>query len=80
MFMENEAESLEGKLGKSDWKQWLPVYGAYKTIKDYLNDKPSILLDGKKDPGVFILYQTNSILMVGAGAIYGLCTLAEKIF
>ena len=35
-------ETLESKIGKPDWKQWLPVYGLYQVMRDNLKGKPSI--------------------------------------
>ena len=33
---------------KPDWKQWLPVYGVYKAMKDLVDRKPSIVDFGDK--------------------------------
>ena len=27
---------------KPDWRQWIPIYGIYKSIKDDSNGKPSL--------------------------------------
>lgn len=35
-------KNLEGKLFGVDWKQFLPVYGIYKAIKDRVNDQHSL--------------------------------------
>ena len=28
---------------KPDWKQWLPIYGFYKSVKDRLDEKSSLI-------------------------------------
>ena len=38
--MENRAPYNEQK---PDWKQWIPIYGIYKTGRDADNGKPSML-------------------------------------
>lgn len=83
--MENTSQSLKRKLDKPDWKQWLPVYGIYRTIKDVRNDRPSIIINETEDGveqarlSVFsgsAIYQAASVVVAG----YGLYQMTEKLF
>ncbi len=83
--MKCKSESLEKKLDKPDWKQWLPIWGVYQIVKDGVNGKPSIIINRTEQgvepakPRVFfgsMAYQAASVLVVGAG----LYQLAEKLF
>ena len=78
--MENKPESLEEKLGRSDWKQWLPVYGVYQANRDFCNGKPSILNQDNSPHLGILFYQTFSFLAIGSGIAYGIVQLAEKLF
>ena len=71
--MENKSESLERKLDRPDWKQWLPVYGIYQVKKDIFDNKPTVI------------DREFSASWIGSGiyqavSIYGLLQLAEKLF
>lgn len=75
--MEHKPESLERKLGKPDWKQWLPIYGIYQIIKDSHNNKPTMVdeRDSAKYWGMTI-YQSVSIFGTVGGIGY---LLAERL-
>ena len=78
--MENKLESLERKLERSDWKQWLPVYGLIQTLKDIHNGKPTILANSEFTKGLgFICYQVVSPTVIMYNIIYG-TELVEKLF
>jgi len=86
--MENIFESLEKKLEKPDWKQWLPIYGIYQMKKDVAKGKP-IIVSERTDEGVkpakplvffgSLAYQGASIA-TGVAGVYGFYQLVEKLF
>ncbi|MCH7568035.1 MAG: hypothetical protein IIA87_01305 [Nanoarchaeota archaeon] len=87
--MEYKSESLERKLDKPDWKQWLPVYGVYQGIRDARNGKPNFILEQTEQgvkltrPAMFVVsatYHAVTTVAVSKGIIYGLYQLAEKLF
>lgn len=76
-------ETLEGKVGKPDWKQWLPVYGTFRVIKDKLTNKPTIIDMSKGGTGLEVARYVGSAVYQGfswLGVGYGLYKLAERIF
>ena len=83
--MANEQESLEQKVKKPDWKQWLPIYGMYKVEKDFEDHQPTIL-DGDSAGRIMgtVFYHSLSLVAVtvttGAGLMYAVEYLAEKLF
>jgi len=75
-----EPKSLETRLERPDWKQWLPIYGVYRVLKDAKDNKPNILNpDGA--PIIFYgasAYQAISIVGLINGITY-LPELAQKL-
>jgi len=82
--MGNKSESLESKLDKPDWKQWLPIWGAHQIVKDGMDGRPTIIYnesEGRIKFGLGLgsaLYQAVSIATAVVGTIYGLIQIAEK--
>jgi len=69
---EIKSESLETRLERPNWKQWLPVYGVYSMIKDGLNNGPFVG-DSKTSPKVdwgYGIYQSISIITLTLGVCY----------
>ncbi|MEK6879382.1 MAG: hypothetical protein AABY22_07240 [Nanoarchaeota archaeon] len=57
--------NLEDKI---DWKQWIPAYGMIEAIRDYANERASIMGDrGKTAADLWLLYQ---VVTVGAASVY----------
>ena len=52
-----------------DWKQWIPVYGIYRVVKDAKEGKPS-LADGKNYPERVSSFYHGIVISVGLGLIY----------
>lgn len=82
--MENKMLSLENEVDKPDWKQWLPVYGIYKTLKDNSNNKPNIIFSRTEPTSDLVfwgsaLYQGVSTVTAVVG-IYKLYQFVEKLF
>ena len=73
-------ESLEKRLEKPDWKQWLPFWGIYQIEKDSSNNKPSVLDEeyGNKMFVGAVAVHMGDILIAGAGALYWLHNLINK--
>ncbi len=59
----------EDKVGKPDWKQWLPVYGTYQTIKDYNAGKPVLGEEDTNRDFFWNLYQISTSVLVGEVAV-----------
>src|SRR3989338_7423641 len=87
--MDGKSESLEHKVEKRDWKQWLPGYGVYQVLKDDDLGKPTILADVTNEgvtqikPLVYYGTAAYQSIFIGVGlygAVYGLSQLAEKLF
>jgi len=79
--MENQSESLEKKLDKPDWKQWLPVYGIYQVDKDIKDSRPT-LIDIGRGEAIFLVsatYQAVSIAVAIIGTAYWLYQLALNL-
>ncbi len=72
--MENKVESLEKKLEKPDWKQWLPVYGIAQIFKDGAARKPRVI-DNEKLFWLSTAYQAVAINGIAFGVGYGLVKL-----
>ena len=58
---------LENKIGKPDWKQYVPVYGIYRAISDDKKGLPSIV----QSEGVQIMSAAYHGTIIG-GAILSL--------
>ena len=61
---------------KIDSKQWIPIYGIYKAIKDDLAGKPSVL-DGSKYPLQKLgsaVYQMACITTASVGIAVGIAS------
>ena len=75
-----EHKSLEKRLEKPDWKQWLPVYGCVKITYNLYKNMPTILdKDPSKEPLIFMYH----MISFGAGTyvvLDELAKLVEKIF
>lgn len=69
-----EKMSLERKLGKPDWKQWIPFFGIYQLEKDLSKNNPTIIDEeyGNKMLIEAMAVHIGSVLAVGAGIIYSL--------
>lgn len=44
----NKMESLEGRVQKPDWRQWIPIYGLFPMAKAYEEGKPTIVANSSK--------------------------------
>jgi hypothetical protein len=75
-------DSLEKKLEKADWKQWLPIYGLYQLHQDSKAGKPLAIGMKTKKEAVYLkwsyqTYQSNSIVIGTIGTFYGLAQLLQ---
>ena len=84
--MEYISQSLERELEKEkpDWKQWIPVYGLREIYRaNFVEIAPAINDDKENHPiryhGSYI-YHAVTTIAAGAGAMYGLAQLVEKLF
>jgi len=41
--METSRKPLEEKVEKINWKEWIPIYGVYQTIKNTREGRPSVI-------------------------------------
>ena len=73
-------ESLERKMEKPGWKQWLPFGGIYQVEKDSSDNKLSIFDEeyGNKMLIGAVAVHAGYILIAGAGALYWLHNLLDK--
>ncbi len=66
-----KSETLESKLEKPDWKQWIPVYGWFKMMADIDNDKPIIFRERSKfsnrlvNYGIMFYQGTSFVASIG---------------
>jgi len=61
--------NLEQKVGKPDWKQWLPVYGTYQVMKDYNDGRPILGEEDSNRDFFWNLYQMSTSVLVGGVAV-----------
>ena len=69
-------ETLESKIGKPDWKQWLPVYGHFKLRKDEAAGKP-VAIDNYMD--LYSIYQSTSFIIGSYFVMLGIDRLISKL-
>jgi hypothetical protein len=75
-------DSLEKKLEKPDWKQWLPICGLYRFHLDSKAEKPLVTQMNTKKEAVYRkwfyqTYQSSSIAIGIIGTFYGLAKLLQ---
>ena len=80
MFSLDKSQSLESKLEKPDWKQWIPIFGLYEVSKANIKGAPAINENMIDHP---IIYFGGMIYhaMITAGTIsmiYGLFKIGEE--
>lgn len=78
--MQSKSQTLDHKLERPDWKQWMPISGVFAARKALSLGKPTVLDYGR---GIaretyflgYVLFQGSSLLATS----YGLYQLAEKL-
>ena len=79
--MEYRSQSLERRLEKPNWKQWIPIYGLYEIMRaQYITNAPAVTDDDLENP-LSLTWQGSLVLHTAGliGATYGLVKLVEKL-
>ena len=54
-----------------DLRQWIPIYGIYRVVRDEIEGKPS-LMNGKNYPIGNVISSIYHGTIIGAGLVFGL--------
>jgi len=71
------------KAERSDWRQYIPIYGIHQLSKDFLGDKPTLISghDGISSyrSWLYSIYQGVSMYAVGVALYYATNPVLERI-